>query len=207
MAAPSYPLTPPSTPAYKDAKWSLVRKASVSESPFTGAQQIYEYNYALWSATLTLPPMKRSQAAEWEAFLMKLHGRLGTFVLENPDYTLRGTASGNITTGADVAVGDHTITLSTTQNSQANIFRAGDYFQIGTGGSAKLHMIVDDASTDSSGNVDVNIEPAIKVALNSGQVIEYTNPKGVFRMQSNDLGWDTNEVSVYGISFACMEAI
>ena len=206
--APSYPLSLPTTPDFTKAKWGLNRRVGVSESPFTGAQQTYEYSYALWSATLSLPPMKRTQAAEWEAFLLKLRGRRGTFLLGNPDAkTPRGSVTGSITLYTAASVGDDSLVIQSNQNSTVGIFKAGDYLQLGGSGTAKLYAVVDDASSNASGVVTVNIEPALKVAASSGAAVTYTNPKGVFRMQTSELGWDTDEVSTYGISFACLEAL
>ena len=67
MAAPTYPLTLP-TAAFSKARWTLKRATALSESPFTGQQQVFDYGYALWTATLTLPPMMREQAANWGGF-------------------------------------------------------------------------------------------------------------------------------------------
>jgi len=208
MAAPTYPLTMPTSPYYTKATWSLQRKTAISVSPFSGAQQIYEYDYALWTGTLTLPPMKREDAANWQAFILKLHGRKGTFLLGDPDArTPRGNISGAVTLGANASVGDFTITLSTIQTSQVNAFRAGDYIQLGSAGTSKLYMIVDDANTDSSGDATVNIEPAIKQAGTSGDTVVTNNPKGLFRMVSPETDWDTDDVGKYGISFNVMEAL
>ena len=208
MAAPTYPLTIPSSPYYSKSTWALQRKTAISVSPFSGAQQIFEYDYALWMATLTLPSMKRSDAANWQAFILKLHGRKGTFLLGDPDArTPRGTISGGVTLGANASVGAFTISISTSQNSLANAFRAGDYIQLGSAGTSKLYMIVDDVNTDSSGDADVNIEPAIKTAASSGDTVVYTNPKGLFRMENPMIDWDADEVSKYGISFSAMEAL
>ena len=208
MAAPTYPLTVPSSPYYQKSTWALQRKTAISVSPFSGAQQIYEYDYALWSATLTLPPMLRSDAANWQAFILKLHGRKGTFLLGDPDArTPRGTISGAVTLGASIGVGNFTISISTSQNNLVNAFRAGDYIQLGSGGTSKLHMIVDDVTTDGSGDADINIEPSIKTALTSGGTVTYTNAKGLFRMESPIIDWDADEVRKYGISFDAMEAM
>lgn len=208
MAAPTYPLTVPSSPYYQKSTWALQRKTAISVSPFSGAQQVYEYDYALWSATLTLPPMKRSDAANWQAFILKLHGRKGTFLLGDPDArTPRGTISGAVTLGANASVGDFTISISTSQNNLVNAFRAGDYIQLGSGGTSKLYMIVDDVTTDGSGDADINIEPAIKTAATSGATVTYTNPKGLFRMENPQIDWDADEVSKYGIAFDAMEAL
>lgn len=207
MAAPTYPLSVPTSPYYSKSTWSLQRKTAISLSPFSGAQQVFQYDYALWSATVTLPPMKRDDAGNWQAFILKLHGRIGTFLLGDPDArTARGNISGAVTLGSNASVGDYTVTLATSQTSQVNVFRAGDYIQFGSGATSKLHMIVDDANSDGSGNVNVNIEPAVKTAVASGQTVVYDNPKGLFRMVSPETDWDSDEVSKYGMSFSIMEA-
>ena len=208
MAAPTYPLSVPTSPYYSKSSWALQRKTAISVSPFSGAQQVFEYDYALWTVSLTLPPMKRSDAANWQSFILKLHGRKGTFLLGDPDArTPTGTISGSVTLGANIAVGDFTISISTSQNSLANAFRAGDYIQLGSAGTSKLHMIVDDVNTDSSGDANINIEPAIKTAVTSGNTVVYNNPKGLFRMQNPQIDWDADEVSKYGISFSAVEAL
>ena len=208
MAAPTYPLTLPTAPAFSQARWSLKRATAMSESPFTGQQQVFDYGFALWTATLTLPPMMREQAANWEAFMMKLHGRKGTFLLGDPDAkTIQGGATTTATLNGAISVGDFTISINTNNANMTNIFKAGDYIQIGTAGASKLYMIVDNATSNSSGIASVNIEPAIKTAASDAAAVDYTEAQGVFRMDSADLGWDTNEVSRYGITFSCTEAL
>ena len=208
MAAPSYPLTLPSAPAFSKSRWTLRRVTAVSESPFTGQQQVYDYGYALWTASLTLPPMLRADAANWEAFMMKLHGRVGTFLLYDPDAKApQGGVNTSATLNGAVAVGDFTISIDTNNANMTNVFKAGDYIQIGVAGGAKLYMIVDNANSNSSGVASVNIEPSIKAAGNSGAAVNYTSAVGVFRMDTPDLGWDTDEVSKFGITFSCTEAL
>lgn len=208
MTAPTYPLTMPTTPNFTDSSWRLNRKVAVSQSQFTGAQQVFEYDYALWSATLSLPPMKREQAREWESFLMQLHGVKGTFLLGDPDASsVQGAVTGTVTLNSAVAVGDYTVAIATNQASTSNLFRKGDYIQLGSAGTSKLHMITADANSNSSGVVTVTIEPAIKAIVGTGQTVTYDSPKGLFRMESNDLGWDASRTSLYGISFSCIEAL
>ena len=204
---PTYPLSNPTTPAYRTATWGFRRRTGVSESPFTGKQQVYEYTYGLWFATLSLPPMKRDQASAWEAFFMKLRGRRGTFLLENPDYSFRGAVNTAATLNTSAAVGDETVQINTGNNSTTDAFVAGDMIQLGAGATAKLYMITDNATTNASGVTDVNIEPAIKTAAASGATVEYTSPKGVFRLDAAEVSWETNEVSVYGFTFSCSEAL
>lgn len=208
MAAPTYPLDHPTAPSFRQSKWSLSRKVGISESPFTGQQQVYEHDFALWTASISLPPMKREQAAAWTAFFMKLHGRRGTFTLADPDAkTARGSITGSVTLQSAISIGDFTISLATAVLSGTGVFKAGDYIQIGVAAASKLYMVVDDADSDSSGVVSVNVEPKIKTAFAAGSEVTYAPAKGIFRMDADDLGWDADHVSRYGMTFSCTEAL
>ena len=207
--AHEFPLSLPATPAFSNSTWGMKRAVAVAESPFTGAQQVHEYDYSLWRATLTLPPMKREQAAEWQAFILKLRGRYGTFLLCDPDAkNARGAVTGTPTLTSNITVGQHEISITTENTSTDNVFKVGDYIQIGVSASAKLHMIVSTSNNSNlSGQVTVSVEPFIKQDATSGTSVIVSNPKGVFRMDSSDLGWDSDFVSKYGFSFSCAEAI
>lgn len=209
MAYHSYPITLPTNPGFVKSTWGLKRAVAVSTSPFTGAQQVHQYDFALWEAVVSLPPMKRDQAAEWQAIMMRLHGRAGTFLLGDPDAKQpRGEITGNVSLRGDCPVGTHEIELQTTMLSAENVFKVGDYIQIDEGGSAKLHMIVEtDGTTDGNGHMIVEIEPVIKQFTPSGTAVIYDEPKGLFRMDVNDLSWDADQVSRYGMSFSCTEAM
>jgi len=208
MAAPSYPLNHPTDVGFTATRFAMSRSVAVSESPFTGTQQVHEHDKALWIATVSLPPMKRATAAKWLAFFMKLHGRKGTFLLGDADCkTAQGAITGSVTLNTAIAIGDYDIELSTSLNSTSNVFKAGDYIQIDTGSASKLHMIVEDASTNGSGVATVTIEPPIKTAASSGTTVTYSDAKGLFRMDTNELGWDADYLSKFGITFSCTEAL
>lgn len=208
MSAPTYPLTTPTSPSFVTSEFRLRRAVSLSESIFTGQQKVYEHSTAVWTAVLTLPPMKRNQAALWHAFYMKLHGRKGTFLVGDPDgKNPQGSISGAVTVDGDHSIGDYTIDLTTTQASEVGQFKAGDYIQFGSGASARLHMVVEDADSNSSSETTVTIEPSLKAALTDGDSVTYTNAKGVFRMTDNELGWSANNMNVYGLSFSCVEVV
>lgn len=209
MSAPSYPLTLPTTTGIAKSSWGLQRAVGVSTSPFTGSQQVYEHDFALWKATITLPPMNRATSAEYQTFFMQLHGRKGTFLMGDPDAKAkRGNASqNNLTIASSTAIGAFDVPVSGLTNSQSSALVKGDYIQLGTGSSAKLHMIVADANASGSGTATLQIEPSLKVAITSSTACSITNTVGVWRMDTNDLNWDSNHASTYGFSFSCMEAI
>jgi hypothetical protein len=207
MAQPNYPLTMPTTPNFVTSQWEIIKTVAVTQSPFTYATNVHEYDGAVWSTVVTLPPLSREQAVEWQAFFMQLHGRKGTFLLGDPDAkTIRGSATQVISVKGDHSVGAFDITCDGADTSTL-LFKKGDYVQFGSSGSSKLHMLVADVSSDGSGNATLPIEPPLKTALSDDSVITYSNTKAVMRMDSNDLGWKANKNSVYSLSFSCTEAL
>lgn len=192
----------PSNPAFQRSEWGIRRAVAVSESPFTGKQQTQKYDKAQWYAVLTLPPMKRDQAAEWQAFFMKLEGRANTFLLGDPDAktVMGGAAPSSVSVSSAASIGATSVSLTIGSGKKIN---AGSYIQFGTGSSSRLHMVVD----DNTGNGSVTIQPPLKTALTTSTAVDITEAKGMFRMDSNDLTWSSNELSVYGITFSCSEVL
>ena len=203
----TYPLTPPTTPGFVSSNFGIKRSIAISESPFTGQQKSYEYDRALWYATLSLPPMKRTQAAAWCAFLVALKGRRGTFLLGDPDAKeARGNIPGDRTLSSAASAGDNEISFAYTASDGYVAFEAGDYFQIGTTSSSRLYMVVEQA-TVSSNSVTATFEPALRADASSGTSIIVSEPKSVFRLDSNEVSWDADNISKYGITFSCTEAL
>ena len=209
MAAPTYPLSLPTTVGIQKSSRGLVRAVGFSQSPFTGTQQVFEHTMAMWKAVITLPPMKRDQAIDYQVFFLQLHGKKGTFTMGDPDAkTKRGNASqSSLTIASSASIGAFDIDVSGLTNSQSNALRKGDYIQLGNGSDAKLHQIVADANASGSGTATLQIEPALKVAITSSTPCTIENTVGVWRMDSNDLDWDSNKASTYGFSFSCVEAL
>ena len=203
---PSYPLTLPTVTGITTQNWGLERVVAVTESPFTNQEQVYEHEGAQWRATFTLPPMKKESAAVWLAFLMSLRGRRGTFKIGDQDRkTIQGVATGTILVNGDAQTGN-AINLDGFANSTNNVFKAGDYIQI----NSYLYIVSADVNSDASGEATVYVEPSLRTgieAINDDTTVVYSNTTTLMRLDSNELNWDTNNVSVYGISFACSEAL
>jgi len=192
----------PTSPAFTTSDWGIRRTVAVSESPFTGATQVQKYAKAQWYATLSLPPMKRSQAVEWQSFFMQLEGRANTFLLGDPDAktVMASTAPTSISVASSKAIGTTVVNLTIGTGKQLN---KGSYLQFGTGANSRLHMVVNDNST----NGNVTIQPPLKDAITTGTTVTFAPAKGLFRMDSNELTWNANELSNYGITFSCSEAL
>jgi hypothetical protein len=79
---------------------------------------------------------------------------------------------------------------------------AGDYIQLGSGSTAKLHQVL----LDQDGNGNLEIWPALRSNYTSATVT-FNAPKGVFRLSNNVTSWSINNASTYGISFEAVEAV
>ena len=208
MAAytPSYPLTLPTVTGIKTQNFGLTRTISVSQSPFTKQEQVYQHEGEQWKATFTLPPMKKDSASIWLAFLMSLRGRRGTFKIGDQDRkTIQGTATGTVLVKGAAQTGN-AINLDGFTASRANVFLAGDYIQI----NSYLYMVSANVTANGSGEATVYVEPSLRTgieAINDNTTVVYSNTTTLMRLDTNFTNWDSNHVSVYGISFACSEAL
>ncbi|MBI3936761.1 MAG: hypothetical protein HY323_07270 [Betaproteobacteria bacterium] len=95
----SYPLSMPSSPtAFRGMRLIGDSRVALEDSPFTGEQQVQDWGGKLWRFSAALPPMKRAEAEEWAAFLLKLNGPRYTFLAGDPlGATPRGSAGGTPT--------------------------------------------------------------------------------------------------------------
>lgn len=191
----TYPLSTPTTIGIESIELRAVNAVAVSQSPFTYKQQVISHGGQKWEASVTIPSVHRDKAAEWKALLVGLKGQVGTFLLGDPDYaTPQGTVSSCTLTGD---AGDETVTVVMT-----GTLKAGDYIQLGSGSSAKLHQVL----LDQDGDGSLEIWPALRSDY-TGATVVFNNPKGVFRLSNNVTSWSINNASIYGISFEAVEAL
>jgi len=192
----SYPLNTPTTIGIESIELRAVNAVAVSQSPFTYKQQVISHQGQIWSASVSIPSVRRDLAAEWKAMLVALKGSVGTFLLGDPDYvTPRGTVSGTPTLSG--TAGDSTVSVTMT-----GTLLAGDYIQLGTGSAARLHQVL----VDQSGSGNLEIWPDLRSTY-SGETVIYSSPKGVFRLGNSTTSWSIDNASFYGISFDAIEAL
>src|SRR5438270_4518338 len=80
LTSAAFPLVLP-IPSFSSIKIGLQGAASVSQSPFTGSRQVFEWPGEYLTAQVALPPMNALKARAWCATLALLRGRSGTFLL------------------------------------------------------------------------------------------------------------------------------
>ena len=178
----------------------------MTQSPFTAQQQVFEHEGSQWNATITLPPMLKDKASIWLSFFLQLRGFRGTFKLGDQDRkTIQGTATGTVRINGAGQTGNQ-VALDGFTASRANVFLAGDYIQI----NSYMYMVTANVTANGSGEANVKIEPALRTGIepiNNDTTVIYLNTTTLMRLDSNELNWDTNKVSLYGISFSCSEAL
>jgi len=191
----SYPLTIPSYTGFRSVDLRMVNAVAVSRSPFTLSTQAHKYAGQMWQADISLPAMDYINAAKWFAWLGSLNGQYGTFLLGDPRRcTARGTAATATITGS---AGSSSVTVTMT-----GTLLAGDYFQLGSGSTARLYMVLQ----DQNGSGTLEIWPALRSAASAASATLST-PRGLFRLSSNEVARTADEIGRYGITFGAMEAI
>ena len=113
--------------------------------------------------------------------------------------------------------GAEALSLEASSNSGTGTIKVGDYLQIQSTSSTttnpvQLVQVVEDATETSQGgsafnHFSVRIEPKLRSDFADGSFAVFTNPKGLFRLVSPEIGWSADQASNYGISFSCIEVI
>lgn len=203
----SYPLTLPSHTGIRSIEFRAINTVGVSQSPFTYSQQVVAHSGQRWEVDISLPAMKRADAEQWVAWLVSLRGQLGTFTLGDPiGATPRGSAGGTpVVNGASQTGG--TLVIDGCTADQTGWLKAGDYIQLGAAGTATLHKVLQDANSDSSGNVTLDIWPYIRNSPADNSTVVTSNAVGNFRLSGNQQAWSVNEASFYGLTFGAVEVI
>jgi len=203
----SYPLNLPSGNRVREI---AIRPASVvgaSRSPFTFEQQVYVHQGQMWQASVALIPMKRVDAAPWRAFFLALNIREGTFLMGQPVETdPQGTWAGTPKVFGAHAAGVTSIAMD--GFSAGATVKGGDQFQTGSGSSAHLHEVAQDATADGSGLLTLEIWPRLRAALADNDTFVTSSPKGLWRLDMDEAEWVYTLGQLYrGISFSAIEAL
>lgn len=203
----TYPLNLPSHTGIKSIELRAINAVIFEMSPFTFVGQAQASAGQMWQADVTLPPMKRDDAAVWVAWLVSLRGRFGTFLMGDPNgATPRGSIGGTPLVNGAGQTGEALLIDGCTANV-TNWLKAGDYVQLGSGATATLHKVLANASSNGSGQVTLSLWPHIRSAPADNAAVTVTNAVGRFRLSSNETSWSIDEASIYGISFGAMEVV
>ena len=176
---------------------------AVSVSPFTGQQQVQDWQASFLEASVSMPPLTHVQAQQWIAFLLSLRGQANVFQLGDP---LAVAPQGS---GAGVPLVDgagqtgYTINLRGFTVSAYGVLLPGDWIQIGY----RLYRTLLTANADGSGKVALSIWPQIRESPPDGAVVILNKTQGLWRLQANARRWSIGSSRTYGMQFEIREAI
>lgn len=229
----TYPLLFPTTIGLTDSNFKMRTSVSMSESPFSLTQQIYNWQGERWEIDVALPLMKRAVAEEYKAFLASLKGKFGTFLIYVPSsrenlgsfldtskqlVTISGDNLSTIggdeiwtSIGTPIAIsglaGSKTLTISNLPQSANNVLKAGDYFHLGNNSGTRLYKILKNVNSNSNGEATLDIFPSLRRDIVFGETLELTQPRGLFRLSSNVIEFPSDYNNLFSISFSAVEAI
>ncbi|HAS21653.1 MAG TPA: hypothetical protein DCR51_00540 [Idiomarina loihiensis] len=177
----------------KNMSMRLKRVTSTQTSPFTLDTQVALHPGARWEAEISLPLRNHAEARSIEGFIVGLKGQSGTFTFGNPLHT-SSLSNGRVSSAA-VRAETFELTLGA-----ASAIPLGTYFEL----LGYLYCVTEDKAANEA---TLNFQPPLRLAVTSAQPIKYNLPKSLWRMASDDVGWSISEASVYGFTFACVEAL
>lgn len=188
----------PSWPAPSSIEFTAIDTVAVAESPFTGQQQVQNWNAGRLELSVQMPPLTHAHAQDWIAWLMGLKGAAGVFQVGDPLGTApRGTGAGTIIVSG---AGQSGYTLNVSGGSGPGVLLPGDWLQIG-------YRLYRNLGTYNGGSAALSIWPQIRESPLDSAAIIVRNTQGLFRLKGNQRKWSITEARVYGIQFECREAI
>jgi len=193
----SYPLTPPAAIRIASLRFSAISAVARNISPFTFSSQSYNWTGTMLSGDVECPPMNRADAEELIGFLIM--AARGTFYFR--DYA-NGTQRGNMSSNPKLDGAHVANTTTITIDGGSGSWAVGDYIQLGTGSSSKLHKI-----TKVNTATSYEIFPLLRTNYADDAPIVYSNAVGVFRLGTTTCDWSIDTAKKYGMNFSIFESI
>lgn len=203
----SYPISLPAAPAPSGIRITPLAAVAASRSPFTLQQFTYEHAGQAWQAQISYPVMDRAEFEPLATALMKLNGIFGTFLLGVSAITTpRGSELGTPLVDGAGQSGQSLATKGWTAN-ESGVLLAGDFFQLGSGATARLYKALDDVDADAGGLAAIDFWPRLRESPAADAAITTSGCQGLFRLASNELPWEEFDLPFWGLSIEAVEAL
>lgn len=207
----TYPLVMPDGPGFVEFKWTPDSAVVVQHAQFTYNQKVIAWDGQIRRATVTTGRMRsQAQARSWMAFLLKLNGREGTFLMQDPANNavsaaleaLQGSYTARVDGGSQIG---HQLISHGWPVSLTPLLRAGDFISIG---GTRLHTVLDDTNSSGAGTATINVWPFLDGTIAHNTALWVGDEAyGVFRLtEYPEHGYDLERI-MEGIQFSCEEAI
>ena len=198
----------PAYPGFADVTFDATDSVAVVQSPFSGMAQTQTWPGAdAWSAKATLPPLTKTESAQWVAFMLELRGMSNAVMIGDPlCLTPQGrplgapVANTNGGTGHNAA-GTTTLYTRGWTPSRFRLLLPGDALQVGY----RLHRVLDQVNSDVNGDAAINVWPSLREVPADGQAIILNNPQGLFRLANNKRTWQISNAFITTTTLQLME--
>lgn len=198
----SYPVSLPTLEeSHSSVSWRRINTVALSESPFTGYQEVEEHDGARWAIDVAIDNLDRDQAMKWLGFLDSLRGQRGTFLYGDELTAQPQGAGGGTPLVAGASQTGFTLDTDGWPNS-TTVLKAGDRIQIDN----SLYVLVADATSNGSGEVTLDIWPHLRGHADNAPII-YQSAKGLFRLASNEIEEPQSRLQLWSIGFTAIEAL
>ena len=202
--AVTYPLALPTGLTVKSFVMAPEQVHSFTESPFSFRKQVALHDGERWEVNMTLPAQTHEKGREWAAFLTKLRGRYGSFLMGDLTHSTpagsAGTTPGTPVVNGASQTGD-ALNIDGAPNSKTGYLKAGDYIGI----SNRLYMVLNDASSNATGQVSLDIWPALRSSPADNATVILTSPKTSFRLAGEIPDWAYDSAGYYHMQIRFLE--
>lgn len=174
----NYPINFPSGLTVNNLQIKMLNSVAVVRSKFAYNRKAHNFTGEMWEMSGTLPLMNRDTAEAYLAFIAKLKGKYGSFLFPLPTSisSARGSWGGTPVVDGGSQTGD-TLDIRGLPNNITGVARQGDYINLGTGATTRMHKVLDDANSNGSGETTINIWPSLRTSPNDGDAVAYENIK------------------------------
>lgn len=209
MTAITFPLTLPNNEDF--ATVQIVQRDIVgrTRSPWTGRSQKQRHPGQWWEARFRLVQQPRMTAGDWLGWLASLNGIEGTFLAGDP---MQGVPRGSAATAPGTpsvsfaSQSGEVLVIRGAPASVNNYLLRGDYIQIGSGSTTRLHMLKTNLSTIANGVASLVLWPTLRYSPASGSIIQVQSCQGIWSLTDNRRGWEESN-PLFGIEFSAVEDI
>jgi hypothetical protein len=200
----SFPLTMPAS-VPDDVEFAGESNAGFAESPFTLTRQVYAWPADRWLATLTWTIRGRADADDVESFLLSLRGMEGSFLLGDASRpNVRGSWLGQAPLVKGAGQAGLTLLVDNLTPTTTTVLK-GDFFQLSSGATARLHRVMANGTANASGEITLDVFPRLRESPADNAPLTLVSPKGLFMRADNRTRWTLRDGNDLGLSVECVE--
>jgi hypothetical protein len=189
--------------AFTDIEFGITRKTVGLDSPYTGKGQTLAMVYAKWFFKGNFSQIDQTNAGQLKSFLTQLHGGANKFRFPVPNM---GLFSGYVGAAGLVNGAGQTGTTLITDgwSHSALIFKDGDCFTV----NDEYKMVIGDSTSNSSGQLTLTIEPALRASPADNTALIIVNPTVMMKSTTDQVSdWKITPPYLHAISLDLIEVV